>query len=102
MGEIVPGVAVFAVVLTDRTPLSLAQVGSPFLPGDLRLARVVQPFLLNDIHNHSCHFFSTPFPFYWASTISTFLTCLGLLFSLCDQRFTIAFDRLGWSGMVLS
>src|SRR5882724_7548234 len=82
MGEIVPCVAILAVVFAHRTPLSLAQVGSPFLPGDLRLARFVQPFLLSDIHNHSCHFCSTPFPFYWASTISTFLTCLGLLFPL--------------------
>ena len=55
MGEIVPGVAVFAVVLADRPPLALAEVGSPFLPGDVRLARVVQPFLLRDIH-HMVHF----------------------------------------------
>ena len=40
MGEIVPGVAVLAVVLTDRPPLPLAEVGSPFLPGDVRLARI--------------------------------------------------------------
>src|SRR5207245_10054733 len=50
MGEIVPGVAVIAVVLTDRPPLALAEVGAPFLPGDVRLARLVQPFLLSDIH----------------------------------------------------
>ena len=29
-----------AIVFAHRTPLSLAQVGSPFLPGNLRLARV--------------------------------------------------------------
>ena len=32
VGEVVPGVAVFAVVLADRAPLPLAEVGSPFLP----------------------------------------------------------------------
>ena len=41
MGEIVPRVAVFAVVLADRPPLPLAEVGAPFLPGDVRLARLV-------------------------------------------------------------
>jgi hypothetical protein len=56
MGEIIPGVAVFAVVLADRAPLPLAQVGSPFLPWDSRLARLVQPFLLSDI-NSGIHFF---------------------------------------------
>src|SRR2546425_7197103 len=50
MVEIVPGVAVIAVVLADRPPLPLAEVGAPFLPGDLRLARLVQPLLLGDIH----------------------------------------------------
>ena len=34
MCEIVPGVAVVAVVLADRAPLPLAEVRSPFLPGD--------------------------------------------------------------------
>jgi len=56
MGEIVPGVAVIAVVLADRTPLPLAEVGAPFFPGDVCLARVVQSFLLGDIH-HGVHFF---------------------------------------------
>src|SRR5580765_332879 len=51
MGEIVPGVAVIAVVFADRTPLPLAEVGAPFLPGNVRLARVVQPLLLGDIHH---------------------------------------------------
>src|SRR4029453_15480574 len=50
MGEVIPRVAPVAVVLTDRPPLSLAEVGTPFLPGDLRLARLVQPFLLRNIH----------------------------------------------------
>ena len=53
MGEIIPGVAVVAVVLADRPPLPLAEVGSPFLPGDVRLTRVVQPFLLGDIHQRA-------------------------------------------------
>ena len=47
--EVVPRVAVLAVVLADRAPLPLAEVGSPFLPRDARLARVVQPFLFRDV-----------------------------------------------------
>src|SRR6266478_5122307 len=50
-GEVIPGVAAFAVVLTDRTPLPLAQVGSPFLPRDSRLARLVQALLFRDVDN---------------------------------------------------
>jgi hypothetical protein len=30
--EVVPGVAVLAVVLADRAPLALAEIGAPFLP----------------------------------------------------------------------
>src|SRR3984893_16282664 len=55
MSEIVPGVAVVAVVLPDRTPLSLAEVRPPILPWDVRLPRVVQRLLLSDIH-HGVHF----------------------------------------------
>src|SRR5882724_9209770 len=51
VGEVIPGVAAFAVVLAHRPPLPLAQVGSPFLPGDLRLARLVQAFLYRDVDN---------------------------------------------------
>src|SRR6185295_3821357 len=49
----IPRVSVLAVILAHRAPLPLAQIGTPFLPGDFLLARVVQPFLL--IHNHSVH-----------------------------------------------
>ena len=49
MGEIVPGVAVLAVVLADRAPLPLAQLGSPVLLRDSRLARVIQPLLVRDV-----------------------------------------------------
>ena len=55
MREVVPGVAVFAVVLADRAPLPLAEVGSPFLPRDLRLPRVVQSLLLRHVHDCSDH-----------------------------------------------
>ena len=37
VGEEIPGVTPLAVVLAHRPPLPLAQVGSPFLPGDLLL-----------------------------------------------------------------
>ena len=49
MGEIVPRVAVLAVVLADGAPLPFAEVGSPFLPRNSRLARVVQPLLFCDV-----------------------------------------------------
>src|SRR5262245_58415520 len=54
-GEIVPGVAVVAVVLPDCPPLALAEVGTPFLPKDVRLARLVQPFLLRGLY-YRVHF----------------------------------------------
>ena len=38
VGEEIPGIAPLAVVLTNRPPLPLAQVGTPFLPGNLLLA----------------------------------------------------------------
>src|SRR4029077_5136366 len=49
MAEVVPGIAIFAVVLAHRAPLALAQIGSPFLPRDSRLARLVQAFLFRDV-----------------------------------------------------
>ena len=48
--EVVPGVAVVAVVLADGAPLPLAEVRPPLLPGDVRLARLVQPLLLGDVN----------------------------------------------------
>ena len=35
VGEVIPGIAPFAVVLAHRAPLALAQVRSPLLPGNL-------------------------------------------------------------------
>jgi hypothetical protein len=49
--EVVPGVSVRAVVLADRPPLPLAEVGAPLLPGDSRLAGVVEPLLLGGVHD---------------------------------------------------
>src|SRR5262249_24097598 len=46
MGEIVPGVAALAVVLADGPPLSLAEVWSPPLPGDVLGADLVQTGVL--------------------------------------------------------
>ena len=58
MREVVPGIAVFAVILADRAPLPLAQVGPPLLPGDLPFARLVQPLLFRHVHDFSAHFFA--------------------------------------------
>ena len=45
MREIVPRISVLTVVLADRPPLPLAEIGSPFLPRKSGLARFVQPLL---------------------------------------------------------
>ncbi len=55
MREVIPGVAVVAVVLANRAPLPLAQIRPPFLPRDSRLSRFVQAFLLGHIHDCSAH-----------------------------------------------
>src|SRR5271170_1637269 len=36
MGEVVPGIAVLAVIFSNRTPLPFAEIGSPFSPRRLR------------------------------------------------------------------
>jgi hypothetical protein len=42
VGEVVPGVAVGAVILSDGPPLALTQVRSPFLPGGLSFAVLLE------------------------------------------------------------
>src|SRR4051812_47990642 len=51
MGEVVPRVAVAAVVFADRTPLPLAEIGTPLLPRHAGFPRIVQPLLLDDVHH---------------------------------------------------
>ena len=51
MGEVVPGVAAFAVVLADRAPLPFAQVRSPLLPGSLALPSLFQSIVFS---RHGC------------------------------------------------
>ena len=46
MAEVVPGVAVVAVVLAHRAPLAFAEVRAPLLPVRLACARLVKPLLL--------------------------------------------------------
>ncbi|SIT46622.1 hypothetical protein BN2476_520037 [Paraburkholderia piptadeniae] len=57
VGEIVPGVAAFAVILADRPPLPLAEVRPPFLPRHLRVTRVVQAFLFRNVDDYRRHAF---------------------------------------------
>src|SRR4051812_32234040 len=45
VAEVVPGIAVVAVVLAHGAPLALGKIGPPALPGTGQLARVVQSFL---------------------------------------------------------
>src|SRR5262245_25458847 len=52
--EIVPGVSVFAVILTHGSPLSFAEVRAPLFPGRFEIAGFFQSFLF---HVH-CGFLS--------------------------------------------
>ncbi len=47
--EIVPGIAVGAVVLAHGSPLALAEIWTPLLPRDARLTGIVQPLLFGDV-----------------------------------------------------
>src|SRR5258705_3757515 len=49
VAEVVPGVAVRAIVLPDRAPLPLTKVGAPLLPGDSFFTSFIQPFLRSGI-----------------------------------------------------
>src|SRR5262245_59386117 len=49
VAEVVPRVAVHAVVFADRAPLPLAEIWSPLLPGDPALAGLVEPSLFRDV-----------------------------------------------------
>src|ERR1700692_784882 len=57
MGEVVPGVAAFAVVLSHRPPLPLAEVRTPLLPRNFRLTRVVQALLFRYVADYRAHAF---------------------------------------------
>src|SRR6516162_5617899 len=46
VGEVVPGITVFAVVLADRAPLALAEVWTPLLPRHSLVAHLVETPLL--------------------------------------------------------
>ena len=48
MGEVVPGIAVGAVVLAHRAPLTLTQIRTPLLPRDPLFTGFIQPLLLID------------------------------------------------------
>ena len=49
VGEVVPGVAAFAVVLADGPPLAFAEVGPPLLPGGLLLPGLFEPDVFRGI-----------------------------------------------------
>src|ERR1700692_1777347 len=57
MSEVVPGVAVFAVVLPNSPPLPFTEVGAPLLPRNLRLTRVVQALLFRYVDDYRAHAF---------------------------------------------
>src|SRR5262245_42443604 len=45
MAEVVPSIAIFAVILTHGPPLAFAQVWSPFFPWSVGVGRVVETLL---------------------------------------------------------
>jgi hypothetical protein len=55
--EIVPRVAVLAVVLADRAPLAFAEIGPPLFPRHSALSRLVETQFLHR------------FPAFWASLV---------------------------------
>src|SRR5512145_351806 len=85
VGEVIPGIAAFTVVFTHGAPLTLAQVGSPFLPRDSCLARIIQAFLLSDIDNMSGHF--SPLLFLALRDDLDFLTCLAFVWIVKRKSF---------------
>ena len=50
VGEVVPGVAVVAVVLAHGSPLALAQIRSPFFPRRLPLAVLLESDMFSSSH----------------------------------------------------
>ena len=71
MGEIVPGVAILAIVLPDRAPLPLTQVGTPFLPWNSRIARIIQPLLFRSVD----HLYHQDLPSFWVLTATYVSLC---------------------------
>src|SRR5277367_3811150 len=62
MREIVPGIAVLAVVFADGAPLPLAKVGTPFFPRNLGLVAFSQASALGGCRSYyRCGFFNRPF-----------------------------------------
>ena len=64
VGEEIPGVAILAVILADRAPLALAEIGAPFPPRNARLAGIGQTVLFRGIGDwllvHGCSFSRWP------------------------------------------
>src|SRR6476469_384038 len=56
--EVFPRIPIFAVVLSNSSPLSFAQIRAPFLPRNAAFSRIVQAFLLFglNIRDRSCLF----------------------------------------------
>ncbi len=58
MREVVPGIAVVAVIFADGSPLPLAEIRSPLFPRDALLSRFIQSLLFCYIDNvcdtHRC------------------------------------------------
>jgi hypothetical protein len=46
VGKVIPGISTFAIVLADRAPLPLTEIGPPLLPRWTGFTRIVQASLL--------------------------------------------------------
>src|SRR6202044_4194036 len=49
MGEKIPGIALFAVIVADRAPLPLGEVRPPLLPGHALVTHTTQPSSFYDL-----------------------------------------------------
>src|SRR5262249_45294749 len=56
--EVVPGIPVIAIVFPHRSPLALAQIGSPFPPWDVLVTGTLKPPSFSVV-THSCSPFSS-------------------------------------------
>src|SRR5262249_33914280 len=74
--KIVPGIAVLAVIFTNRTPLPFAEVGYPHLPGYVGFAGFIQALLFRSIGELGSHGKSL-LPWCRSGWPAAVLTCCG-------------------------
>src|SRR5215472_13610921 len=58
--KVVPGIAIIAVILANRPPLPLAEIGTPLLPGHMGLAGFIQTLLFRSFDELGFHGAQSP------------------------------------------